>query len=77
MKKFEDWKVYKNGDIFHKEMNYLIEGIRLQENDWIEHMIDKNWVNLNNFMPAYFQALANINISKINIIRSHKEYFLK
>lgn len=76
MKKFNDWKVYKNGDIIHTEMNYLISGDRLKENDWIEHMMYKGWVDLNDFIPAYFQALSYKNIESITIkLDLRKEYF--
>ena len=62
---FGDWKVSKCGDMSYKKGVYNIYDYQLPDNDWIAHMMEKEWVNLNDFMPAYFQACKNAGIQKI------------
>jgi hypothetical protein len=59
---FGDWKVSKSGDMSYKKGIYNIYDYQLTQNDWIVHMLEKEWVNWNDFMPAYFQACKNAGI---------------
>ena len=72
-RKFGEWEVdeYKF-TVFNKKMNYSIEGDRLTEEDWIYHLRKKNWVDLNEFIPAYFYALSLKGITKLKIRTSYK-----
>lgn len=69
---FGKWKVYQNGDIDFDNGHYFIDGSRLQDEDWIYHLLEKNWVNMNDFLPAYFQALKNIDIELIQVRSFYK-----
>ena len=69
---FGKWKVYQNGDIDFDNGYYFIDGSRLLDEDWIYHLLEKNWVNMNDFLPAYFQALKNIDIELIQVRSFYK-----
>jgi hypothetical protein len=64
---FGKWKVLKNGDMDFDNGRYFIDGNRLGHEDWILHLMEKDWVNMNDFIPAYFQALQNIGIKYLKI----------
>lgn len=59
---FGKWYVSKVGDMFYNEDKYIIYSEQLTDEDWIAHMFEKGWIDWNDFMPAYFQALKNANI---------------
>jgi len=65
--KFGKWKVYRNGDINFDNGYYFIDANRLKTEDWILHLMEKGWVDMNDFIPAYFQALQNIGVKHIKI----------
>lgn len=54
--------VYRNGDIdviykptdFHYEISHEV----LRTNDWIRHMGEKNWVDMDDFRRAFALALS-------------------
>lgn len=52
------WNVKKNGDMCYDGW-YLIHANRLTKEDWITHLFEKRWIDFNEFIPAYFQALKN------------------
>lgn len=54
---FEQWKVYKNGDMDCEKAGYTIHADQLRKEDWILHMMEKRWVDFNDFIPAYFYAM--------------------
>ena len=58
------WSVYSNGDMSYDNGKYNIYAYKIKKEDWIIHLIDKklDWLNWNEFLPAYFQALKNIGI---------------
>jgi hypothetical protein len=65
---FGKWHVSKNGDMEYDNGRYFIEASRISEDNWILHMLDsKGWIDYNEFIPAYFQALKNINKQFIKI----------
>lgn len=57
-----EWHVSENGDMTYGDDEYVIEADRLHENDWILQMFTKGWVDWNEFIPAYYQALLNADI---------------
>ena len=61
------WKVLLNGDMFYDEGRYEITGDCLMEDDWIVHLFEKGWIDWNEFIPAYFQALKNIKCQHIKM----------
>ena len=60
------WHVKKNGDLEY-DGRYFISGKRLTEKDWIAHLFEKGWIDFNEFIPAYFQALKNIGEQYVNV----------
>lgn len=60
------WTVNKEGDIVF-DGYYHIQKDRLQEIDWIIHLMDKTWFDFNEFMPIYMQAHFNAGIKEIKI----------
>lgn len=54
------WLVKINGDMIYDGGRYSIAGDRLTEDNWIAHLFEKGWIDFNEFIPAYFQALKNI-----------------
>jgi hypothetical protein len=61
------WNVKINGDLEYDGGRYYIDGKRLTEANWIAQMFEKGWIDFNEFMPAYFQALKNIEKEFLNI----------
>lgn len=64
--KFGKWKVNKRGDMLYDGF-YDISHDQLKEEDWILHLSEKSWIDWNDFIPAYFQALTNADIKFITI----------
>lgn len=61
----KDWEVERNGTMVSKvRPYYIISSDMLTEQDWIVHMLAKEWVDMNTFIPAYFYALKIRGISK-------------
>lgn len=68
-----DWTVEEDGTLINKRMGYEIGPDQLRDqNDWILHLMEKPWVNLNSFIPAYFLALRRLGI-KDAIVRTSYE----
>lgn len=65
--KIGKWSVKINGTMQYDGGRYTITGKRLKEDDWIAHLFEKGWIDFNEFIPAYFQALKNIGQEFINI----------
>lgn len=64
------WAIEDDGtlaDVRGGHYQYEIEPRRLTEDDWIIHLAKKRWVDLNSFIPAYFEALAKQGIKEITI----------
>lgn len=55
---FHEWTISEEGDIKHEQPTYCIDSDRLHETDWLQHMVDVGWVDLNDFVPLYLQALS-------------------
>ena len=64
--KFGSWVVTTNGDLTHSNPQYYIEGSRIDEDDWILQVMAKSWIDLNTFIPAFFQATKNVGLNKIS-----------
>ena len=62
---FGKWVVSKNGDMDY-DNRYFIDHSRLDE-DWIQHLMEKGWIDFNTFIPAYIQALYNAKKTHIKI----------
>lgn len=61
-----DWKVGPDGSMTHEDPYYFIEGCRLDEN-WLEHMSQKKWVNMNTFVRAYIRACYTARVNTVQI----------
>ena len=68
IKKFGKWKVSLKGDMTYDKGRYSIHHKRLKENNWIIHLSEKHWIDFNEFIPAYLQALKNANIQFLEIM---------
>ena len=72
-----EWTVTDEGDLVCKDRHYLIEKERLTEMgwniNWISHMAEKKWVNLNSFIPAYLLALKRAGVKTLTIDVDHNQ----
>jgi len=56
---FFNWVVSPDGTIEHISPDYIIEPDLLRSGtDWIDHMSQKNWVDIQSFSSAYEYALS-------------------
>ena len=62
-----DWIITPEGDLLRPSNDYLIEADRLEEDDWMLHLMTKDWMDFNTFLPVYFKALNNKGAKKIQI----------
>ena len=60
------WSVDIKGNICFDNY-YEIDCGRLTEDNWIIHLMMKDWFDFNQFMPIYFQALYNAGIKNVSI----------
>lgn len=67
---FGKWKVYKDGTMVHDEF-YEIGPDQLTQDDWILHLMEKTWIDLNTFIPAYLKALCNAKIGRVTILTDY------
>lgn len=61
-----DWAVDKHGNMEHKKTGYYITADRLAEN-WLQHMSEKTWVNMDTFVRAYIRACYIARVKTVNI----------
>lgn len=61
-----DWDVEKDGTMVSKKNGYTITADRLGEN-WLNHMAEKNWVDMNTFTKAYIYACAIAHVDSVKI----------
>jgi hypothetical protein len=66
-KQFGKWTVYRDGTMDYDNGRYDIAADRLTEEDWIYHLHSKGWIDWNEFIPAYFQALAIQGVRELKI----------
>jgi hypothetical protein len=64
---FGDWVVTKQGDLDYNNGRYFISCERLKEKDWLSHMQEKGWIDLNDFIPAFWYACKINNIVNLTI----------
>ena len=62
----EDWALSKKGDMRGNGC-YDIISERLEEGDWILHLMEKMWFDANTFLPAYFEACRRAGIKQVTI----------
>lgn len=62
----KDWTVESDGTMCHTRNGYTITADRLAEN-WLQHMAEKNWVDMNTFARAYIHACARAGVKSVNI----------
>lgn len=61
-----DWTVTATGTMKATRYDYVIDSSRLGEN-WLEHMSEKRWVDMNTFVPAYIIACARAGVKIVEI----------
>lgn len=70
---FGKWTVEPCGDMIYDGGRYTIYDNRLAWDEWILHLMSsKKWIDFNDFIPAYFQALQNAGIKELKIITSYQ-----
>ena len=58
-----DWRITAEGDLVCE--NYYITRERLDEQDWLSHMYEKNWVDKDKFRIAYKAACLAAGIKRV------------
>lgn len=61
------WKVMDDGTMLHASPAYVIDGVRLAEPNWIQHMAEKRWVDLRIFVRAYLSACRVRGLNTVTI----------
>jgi len=64
---FGKWTVSPDGCMDYDNDRYYIDSEDLKDDDWILHLFSKGWIDWNEFIPAYFQALKNAGFKNITI----------
>lgn len=63
-----DWTVEDDGTmIYNGRGRYVIEGYRLADENWLDHMSQKSWVDMNTFVPAYLRACENAGVTTVKV----------
>lgn len=61
------WEIEKDGTMIHKDPYYYIEGARLNDENWLTHMARKKWVDMKEFVDAYFTACRVRGLDRVSI----------
>lgn len=61
-----DWFMDNYGSLLHVS-GYLIPHVRVDEDDWLLHLMGKVWFDANTFIPAYLTALKRHGVNTVNI----------
>lgn len=67
------WTIAKDGTMKHGSPLYEIEGDRLSEDNWIQHMTEKRWVDAREFIRAYLIACQVRGLNTVTI-STHKMF---
>ncbi len=62
----EDWFISANGDLMGWGC-YLISAERLQESDWLIHLMTKRQFDANTFIPAYREACFRAGVQNVTM----------
>ena len=52
----DDWYLSSGGDMRHAWTDYEIPHQRLDEDDWLLHLMYREWFDANTFLPAWLEA---------------------
>jgi len=63
----DDWWLSDTGDMWNDQGHYGIYDNRLNEGDWMLHLMGKVWFDANTFLPAYFEACNRAGIKEVTI----------
>ena len=61
------WVCDKEGNMDFNNGKYNILASQLADPDWILHLSGKIWIDWNEFIPCYMQALRNADIKELEI----------
>ena len=61
------WQIEQDGTMIAENMNYIIDGSRLGEDNWIQHMLEKRWVDPRVFVRAYLMACQIAGLHTVTI----------
>lgn len=62
----EDWAISEDGDLLGLGY-YLISSYRLNEGNWLLHLMGKVWFDANTFIPAYFEACRRAGLKSVKV----------
>lgn len=67
----EDWTICNKELVSKKQEGFSIPFSELAEKDWIKHLLTKDWIDMNTFLPAYFYALRLCGKKEISITANY------
>lgn len=67
------WFINEDGNVVEKYSAYMVHKNTLGNNDWILHLLQKNWIDFNKFIPVYIEACVRAGIYNINILTTYDE----
>lgn len=65
--KIGSWMIEPDGSMLHENPYYCIEGFELNGCNWITHMACKNWVDIKEFIRAFFAACRRRGLTFVEI----------
>ena len=66
-KTFGKWLVEKHGDMTYGEYFFIPAEKILKEDTWLIHMMTYDWIDFNDFLPAYLQACKNAGKKRVYV----------
>ena len=62
-----EWWLSEAGDMYGGYYSF-INAERLNEQDWLLHLMGKKWFDANTFLPAYMEACRRAGLREVKII---------
>lgn len=69
-KTFGKWLVYEHGDMMYDDALFIPAEKILKEDTWLIHMMIYEWIDFNDFIPAYLQACKNTGKKRV-LVRTY------
>lgn len=65
-----EWWLSEAGDMYGGYYSF-INADRLDEQDWLLHLMGKKWFDANTFLPAYMEACRRAGLREVKIITQY------
>lgn len=62
-----EWTVLDDGSMINKKRSYYIEACTLASGNWLDHMMQKTWVDMNTFVPAFLEACSRARVEEVRV----------